>query len=288
MKKIIIVFVLTENLKFFYRLNAELNRLKVRFKILSFGARIPDFPSIILTTEEESGKIEIPNKDKVTILPYANNSDFDQYITKFIAAYRIGYKSSYSELIFSIDPGTKYIGLVVFLDDYYLTSHTFYENSIFVKNLRKLLESFQNTKLNPIKLNFKFGKGVISTDFELVRAVFEAFKDCDGMRVFLIDETKSSQVKLLYKGKKLPIHEASALILALREGIEVNRDNFQKSFKRNLVKKKKKKDFTKKDYDTKRKPISFLGELAEKLLNGDLSLSESLEMMLEYKELEEY
>ncbi len=280
--------MVSENLTFFYRLNAELNRLKFRFKILSFGARIPDVPSIILTTEEESGRIDILNRNKAIVHAYINNSDFEQYITKFLALYRIGFKESYSELTFSIDPGTKFIGLVVFLDDYYLTSHTFYENTVFVKNIKKIIESLQNKKSNPIKIIFKFGSGVISTKFELVRVVFEAFKDYEDLRVFLIDETKSSQVKLLHKGKKLPIHEASALILALRDGIEVNRDNYQKSFILDQAKKKKKKDLAKAGFETKHKTVSFLAELAEKVLNGELSLSESLEMMLEYKEIEEY
>ena len=50
--------------------------------------------------------------------------NFSCYILKILAAYRVNYKDCYSELTFSIDPGTSQIGIIVFLDDFYLHAHT--------------------------------------------------------------------------------------------------------------------------------------------------------------------
>ena len=146
------IFVLTEDLNFFYRLNKEFERLQLKFKVLNIGDKIPNIHnSIILSTVKEMKKFENVDGIKGKILSYAKEDDFEQYIVKILAVNKIGNKI-YSELVFSIDPGTKHIGLVIFLDDYYLISHTILEKERLVEKIRIYINALQETNLNPLKL----------------------------------------------------------------------------------------------------------------------------------------
>ena len=74
------IFILTEDLNFFYLLNKELNRLKIKFKVLNVGNKVPKIPnSLILTTQEEIKKFETYYRSKVNILSY-----FDEENLNFI------------------------------------------------------------------------------------------------------------------------------------------------------------------------------------------------------------
>ncbi|MFX1420602.1 MAG: hypothetical protein ACFE9N_17025, partial [Promethearchaeota archaeon] len=143
------IFVLTEDLNFFYRLNKELQHLQIKFKVLNIGNKIPDIPnSLILSTLDEMYTFENIDKIKEKILPYTKEDDFEKYILKLLATIRIS-KKIYSEIVFSIDPGTKHLGLVVFLDDYYLRSHTFYEKHNLIKKIQMYVNTFKEGITNP-------------------------------------------------------------------------------------------------------------------------------------------
>ncbi|MFX1386415.1 MAG: hypothetical protein ACFE9M_04285, partial [Promethearchaeota archaeon] len=80
------IFVLTDDLNFFYRLNKELQHLQIKFKVLNKGKKIPVIPnSIILSTLEEMNEFENFDQVKTTILPYAREDDFEKYIIKLLA-----------------------------------------------------------------------------------------------------------------------------------------------------------------------------------------------------------
>ncbi len=268
------IFLLTEDLSFFYKLNKELNRLNIKFNILNIGNKLPTFSSLILTTSKEINKFERHNQKNI-FLPYSSHNDFKRFISKVIAAYRIGYKENYSNLTFSIDPGTKHIGLVIFLDNYYFLSHTIYDKKELINKIKNYTKNFDNPNL--IKLSFKFGRGVLPLTIDLVNKIFTAFKNRGKMRVYLIDEAKSSKIRIYYQGKKFPKDEASALILALRDGIEVNQNNFQKIFNQIKSKKLKKEELRNDLFEKNNDMPSILREIAEKVLNGEVSLSESIE-----------
>jgi len=197
-----ILYISTENLNFFYRLNKELNRLKIKFEILKIRTKLPTLPSIILTTSEEIHKFE-KTYEKLIILPYSYGDNFNHYILRVLAVYKIEFKDNYSELTFSIDPGTNHIGIVIFLDDYYLNSHTIYEKENYIKIINDYIICFQKEGSNLMRLNFKFGRGVIQITSDLLKRVFEAFKDRKFMKVYLIDESKSSKIKIQDRKKKL-------------------------------------------------------------------------------------
>lgn len=268
------IFLLTEDLSFFYKLNKELNRLNIKFNILNIGNKLPTFSSLILTTSKEINKFERHNQKNI-FLPYSSHNGFERFISKVIAAYRIGYKENYSNLTFSIDPGTKHIGLVIFLDNYYFLSHTIYDKKELINKIKNYTKNFDNPNL--IKLSFKFGRGVLPLTIELVNKIFTAFKNRGKMRVYLIDEAKSSKIRIYYQGKSFPKDEASALILALRDGIEVNQNNFQKIFNQIKSKKLKKEELRNDLFEKNNDMPSILREIAEKVLNGEVSLSESIE-----------
>lgn len=270
-------------MSFFFRLNKELNHRNIKFKILNKGNKIPEFGALVLTTREEFTQYNLNNL-KTEVLSYDKKENFEKFMIKFIAAYKIGYRDRYSELTFSIDPGTKHIGLVVFLDDYFLISHTIYDKKDLIKKLKKYIEFFQNNEQSLLKLNFKFGRGVVPITLNLVSQIFNIPKYRKSTRVLLIDETKSSKIKICDKsGKKMPKDEASALILALRDGIEVNQTNYKKIFNQIKLKKLRINTFMKEDSEHNNEITLNLREIAEKVLDDKLSLSESIQMIKEIK-----
>jgi len=92
------IYILTENLNFFYKINNGLKNKRVQFRILTFWDKIPNIPSVILTTTKESSQIELVNKD-INLLEYIEGDDINQYILKVLAVYRLGYQN-YDNLIF--------------------------------------------------------------------------------------------------------------------------------------------------------------------------------------------
>lgn len=279
------LFILTKNLSFFYRINKVLTENRIKFKILNFGMKIPNIPSIILTTYEEKDGFETKD-NKIVILAYSRDEDFNEYILRVIAAFRIGFKEYYSKLTFSIDPG-KRIGLMIFLDDFYLDSYCCYQRKELINEIRTHINLFQKNNPNLMKLIFKFGRGVISITFDLVEKIFNILQNRNNVSIFLIDEFKSSKIKInnQHSHPKISKDEAAALILALREGIEINQKNYLIIYKQLREKKMKNEEFRKKNYEEINKSIFTLKEIAEKVFNGELSLSDATEMMRTSKEI---
>ena len=276
------LYIYTENLNFFYKLNKELKRLKIDFEILYTSRKLPTLSSIVLTTLDEIKKLEnIP--EKLVILPYSSTDNFNHYILEILAAVKIEFKDFYSELTFSIDPGTTHIGIIVFLDDFYLYAHTIYEKELFIETINKYIICFQKKNLNLLRLNFKIGSGVIPITIDLLKKIFNNFENRKKMKVYLVDEAKSSKIKIqdkfnLIKSK----HESSALIIAMRKGIEVNIRNYLKVIKYG-------NSYNQNYYG--KDEISFepimegsvkLKEIISRLLNDDISLSKSSQILEEY------
>ncbi|KKN35423.1 hypothetical protein LCGC14_0783660 [marine sediment metagenome] len=276
------LYIYTENLNFFYKLNKELKRLNIDFEILYTGRKLPTLSSIVLTTLDEIKKLEnIP--EKLVILPYSSTDNFNHYILEILAAVKIEFKDFYSELTFSIDPGTTHIGIIVFLDDFYLHAHTIYEKELFIETINKYIICFQKKNLNLLRLNFKIGSGVIPITIDLLKKIFSNFENRKKMKVYLVDEAKSSKIKIqdkfnLIKSK----HESSALIIAMRKGIEVNIRNYLKVIKYG-------NSYNQNYYG--KDEISFepimegsvkLKEIISRLLNDDISLSKSSQILEEY------
>ncbi len=270
-----ILYIYTENLNFFYRLNKELNRLNIKFEILKIRTKLPTLPSIILTTSEEIQKFEKTN-EKLKILPYSYGDNFKYFILRVLALYKIDFKDNYSELTFSIDPGTNQIGIVIFLDDYYLNSHTIYEKEDFIKTINEYINCFQKEDSNILRLNFKFGRGVIQITTDLLKKVYKTFKDRKLMKVYLIDESKSSKIKIQNRKKKLRTkHEASALIIALRKGIKVKARNYLKIINQNIIKNFNNYNNEIIELEHNNDKESNLKEVIDKILNNEISLCNS-------------
>jgi len=184
------LFILTENLNFFYKINKRLIERRIKTEILNPVNKIPNAPSIILTTRDEFEKYY--NKDlNVNFLVYSKGENFELYLLRVIAAYRIEYKNNYLSLTFSIDPG-KRIGLMIFLDDYYLDSYCCFENSYFIAFIQKYIDAFEEDNPTLMKLNFKIGRGVLDITYDLVKQIYITFQNRKDLRVCLIDEFKSS------------------------------------------------------------------------------------------------
>jgi len=273
--KILNVLINTENLNFFYRLNKELNRLNIKFKILSGISKVPDRSSLLLTTSAEINNFRGKYKN-LKILAYTESENFNYYILKVLAAYRIDYKENYSDLIFSIDPGLKQIGMVVFLDDYYLFSHTIYDRTKLIDLTKNYIECFQIDNPNSLNLTFKFGSGVIELTIKLIEQIIDAFQSRNNMKIYLIDESKSSKIKIQHIKKKFRTkHELSALIIALRNGVDINDLNLIESSKLGKIHDLKYPKQNKKFIKLVNEYAVEVKNIIEKLLNDKISLSQS-------------
>jgi hypothetical protein len=256
--------------------------LNIKFKILNQKSKFPDIPALILTTKKDVNKHR-GNYKKLRLLAYDDMENFSCYILKIIAAYRINYKDHYSELTFSIDPGSKRIGVVVILDDYFLNSHTFYEIGEFVQSVKDYEKCFKINKSSEIELIFKFGSGVLQITPNIIELVINQFNKKPNLRVYLIDESKSSKIKIQNKKKLFRTkHELSALILALRSGVEVKQLD---KFKKFRLPKMQESDLTNEDYSNVgelNKPMYNLRDIIERILNNEISITKSSEL-LNYK-----
>ena len=271
------IYILTENLNFFYKINNGLKEKRVQFRILTFWDKIPNIPSVILTTAKESSQIELINKD-IILLEFIDGDDINQYILKILAVFRLGYQD-YDNLLFSIDPGLNHIGIVVFLDEYFFDSNTLTDNSQVINYLKKFVDSIQQGNTNPLSLVIKFGKGLLETTQDLVNRAFSTFSNIFDMKVFLIDESNTSKIKISNQGKKFPKHESAALILSFREGLEVNYQNYKtilKTYKTNSLNKERLSRYS--EGYTKEYIIKF-SKIAEAVIMGEKSLSESIKMI---------
>jgi len=278
------LYIYTENLNFFYRLNKELKQLGIKFTILNTTAKIPDNLSLILTTLSEISNIKNSYND-LKFLPYSEKTSFKKYILKVLSAYRIGYKESYSHLIFSIDPGSKYIGIIIFLDDFYLMSQTLYEKRKFIEIIKNYVNCFQNENSNALELTFKFGSGVLSITIDLIKEVYNIFKNRKNVKVFLIDESKSSKLKLQLRNKGISKHEISALILALRHGVEVNESNYFNTLKQIKCTNSNIINNFENDFKKNRELSIELKDIIKKILNSELSLSSSSSLVRKAKKV---
>jgi len=278
-----ILYVYTENLNFFYRINNELNRLNIKFKILNIGAKLPFHSSLILTTSEDLQQYRNSNKN-LNFLIYSKDDNFNHYILKVIAAYRIEYKNFYSELTFSIDPGTKHIGMVVFLDDYYLNSQTIYDEKAFIMVIRDYVDCFQKNNPKLLKVNLKFGRGILQITINLIKEIYQVFNNRSHLKLYLIDESKSSKIKIQdIKKRIMTKHEVSALILAFRNGIEMNYANNFENIRQNKFQKLNTMDNKERHIEEVNDSVIDLRNIIEKVLNNEISLSKSIEMLKDDK-----
>jgi len=275
------LYILTENLNFFYKINKRLIEKRIKAEILNLGNKIPNAPSVILTTRDEFEKYY--NKDlKVNFLVYSKGENFELYLLRVIAAYRIEYKNNYLSLTFSIDPGKK-IGLMIFLDDYYLDSFCCYERDELLVAMRHFIRAFQDNNPNLMVLTFKLGMGVPSFTYELIENIFKFLQGRKNVYIFLINEYKSSKMRIIKRQKERNFSkdEISALILALRKGIEVNEKNYDSIYKQKELNKLQNEGTFKRDFEKIDENINTLGEIGEKVLHGEISLKESTRLINE-------
>ncbi len=273
------LYIFTENLNFFFRLNKALKEKKIPFKILNIGKKLPNTSSLILTTSKEFNRVERVN-NKAIILAYSDEQKFENYLLEVLSSYRVGYKEIYSSLTFSIDPGKK-IGLMIFLDDYFLDSYCCFKEVALIHILEDYIAYFGGKNKN-LWLNFKFGIGVISITHNLVKLIVNNYKDRKYIRIFLIDEYKSSKIKIYNKRKtKFSKDEIAALIISLREGIEVNLVNYETFFNQIKTKRLKIERWNDVKFEKNNGYDLSLEAIAKRVLNGELSLTESTKIIKE-------
>jgi len=126
-----------------------------------------------------------------------------------------------------------------------------------------------------MELEFKIGSGVLPISLELVKKLYQIFKNEKSINIYLVDESKSSKLKIRDKRKGITKHEISALILALRNGIEVNESNYFKTFKQIRAEYSNNREKNQTSIKMLNKTMPDLKEIIKKILNNEISLIES-------------
>ena len=273
------LYIFTEDLNFFYRVKKSLDDKRLRLRVLPIRNKLPRTSSIVITTVNEIENIGFASETNI-IIPYSKKYKFEHYIFKIIAAYRAGYKESYSELLFSIDPGEKRIGIAVFLDGYYLESKCCFTPQELFKKIEFYIDYFRIYNSASIRIVFKFGIGILAIAHDLIVELFTVLKNENEKLVYLINEFKSSKIRVDLKGRdeKISKDEISAVILAFRHGIRVDEETFSKVFD-HLKSNGSRLDDSLLDFELISENIEKFGELTENVLKGLNSLSEVSEMV---------
>ena len=168
---------------------------------------------------------------------------------------------------------------MIFLDEYYLYSYCCFKMDEVFSKIMKYIQCFQSENKNDIKITFKLGNGVLELTLNLIKQIFSIYNGRKNMWIFLIDEFKSSKIKVNQKNK--PHHvskdELSALILALRDGIEIKQneyDNLMKQYYKNRKIEVDKAGVKNEEgvYDK-----SALAEIVIKVIDGELTLKDASE-----------
>lgn len=266
------LYILTEDLSFFFRINKELNKVRIPFKILNLNKVIPRAPSIILTTFKEVEKIKEQGRDEI-VLAYSETEDFEKYIIKILIAVKIGYKDQYSELLFSVDPGKK-TGLMIFLDSYYLHSYCCFNSSEVIRMIMKYIECFQSESYDEMIITIKLGNGVSALTIDLVKQIYSIYRDRNNLKIYIVDEFKSSKVKVKQKNKpnRVSKDELSALILALRNGVEINQIDYFTQIKQSHKNRKNNRDREDLNIEEESYNKSTIGDIVLKVIDGELTL----------------
>ncbi len=278
------VFVISNDYKYFYKLNRALKRLRILFKIVNFNDRLPNTPALLLTTENELEKLKSKNKNHV-ILPYDRKEDFEKYVFDILKIHNCG-PDLHSELLFSIDPGDT-IGLAVFLDGTFFYSHTFYSKKTLIVNIKKCVEKIEEgeDQKNGIKIIFKVGRGVFPLTLDLIETIYEMFCKKNELAIYMVNESKSSKIKFHKYFNNLSKHELSALILALRKGIKADQNNYVKFFElkkgNKEIKEKLEKELMDISFLTKEREL--LKKLISDLINCRICIDEAFKIIEQKK-----
>ncbi|MFX0011752.1 MAG: hypothetical protein ACFE9R_15670, partial [Candidatus Hermodarchaeota archaeon] len=174
----------------------------------------------------------------------------------------------------SIDPGNKF-GLMIVLDDFYLDSYCCFEKPELLRTIKNYIQTFQEENLDLMQINFKIGRGILAIAFNLVKDIYRIFSSRKNLSVYLIDEFRSSKIKLSGERRirKISKDEISALILAFRNGISVNQDNYEHIFEQIKNKTLKTDNLESLKTDNHEDYLMELKKMVNKVLNGELSLS---------------
>jgi hypothetical protein len=114
-----------------------------------------------------------------------------------------------------------------------------------------------------------------------VKQIYSIFHNRKNLRVFLIDEFKSSKIKFSedHAGRKFSKDVISAIVLAFRNGILVNISNYKSIFERIKSKKWNNDKFKALKSENDDDFLSDLKGVIEKVLNGDLALNNAMKML---------
>ncbi|MHA1342063.1 MAG: hypothetical protein ACTSRZ_14710 [Promethearchaeota archaeon] len=283
--------------KIFFNLQRKLHKKGIPFYMLD-ESRLPRFECLIVSDFEGINYFQhLPHFDErknyFTFLNYENFPNYNILYINIIKSLRS--IEDFDKLTCSIDPGEEYIGVAYFLDNYLLSTDVFYDLESMLENINLYILS-----LNPSLLEFKIGRGnskplrdtlnlfLNSNEKSTLNKNFKI--QFNAFNIYLVDERGSSKVKkpkeyyfqmqnYLYPTQRLSKHEKAAIIIGMREGLQLDLKSFQKILKRNfsLSEIKRTQDISRKKTNGL---FSISREMALNVLEGNISMENAIELQM--------
>lgn len=238
-----IIGILTANFRVYYDLIMCLKKRKLPFLSLSFNEPFPQNVGVIITTEEETDKIDFPKMVAASI---------DIELTIDIAQRMLKGKDSYLKLIMGIDPG-KRPGIAVIGDGEILaTAQVSSPEKVKDRILRALKSYPASDKI------IRIGHGDTTHRNRIINSLASL-----GLKIEISDETRTTKIS------ETPDIDA-AIDIALKSGVEA-KGKFKVEPTQGEL-----RDIQRRSRIVSQGRVTISKEEAEKVAKGELTLEEAI------------
>lgn len=246
---------MTRNFSVYYKIAKFLSERKISYIHLQPEDPIPPDATIIITTEEESSKIDHPNKIAIT-----NESSVDEFLENILVFMRSG--GSIEHIIIGVDPGED-PGLVVLNNGIVISAKHLKKPEEVGREVRRILK-----KYSPKSCIIRVGN--LSGIY-----VYRVLRSLRGVKakIEIVDENTTS-LRLRRNSDIL-----AAIRIAMRSGREVNIDNLEDiDVPKGLI-----RDIQRRSRILSNGRITISRDLAVEVALGRMSIERAIEKMYERK-----
>jgi hypothetical protein len=264
------VCLITDDFRFSYEIIANLKAERIPFTALLKEDPIPLLARIIVTTEREAPEF---GPDKYVIYPTGTHG------IEFVVARIKNYLKNITQIetmVMGIDPGRQ-VGMVLLVNDILVEYRTF-TIEVFPRAAEGLLSAFENHEII-----VRIGAGA-NRYLALVLATLGDLAQRYDILTELVDESHTTKGHEVFSKFKLTPHELAALHISMRSGEPV--DLTRPISPATSYKKGELTAVQEQSRFASNGMITISRRLARKVLEGELSLHQALEIQLQKNQQE--
>lgn len=208
--------IYTHNSRLFYLLTKKFKEEKVPFTGLDSFNDLHPSAKVLLTTQQdlENFQPNLPNFIvTLIILPFEHPDEIFLKTLQYLHNIR-----NPSKITIAIDPGMEKTGLAIFLGNQFLYSFSVYNLKTMIYWIQITFNAFSNQS----KL-IKLGNGYPKLTRKFLFYIREELH-YPNIEIMLINEKRTSKLKWRHQGNFGSIHEKSAMLIGLRTGKIISRE----------------------------------------------------------------